>query len=86
MKAFSRQLSHYLTLGGIIFAGFAGLMLFSYDKHFQLAIATATATGYFTWGIVHHILNRDFHIEIALEYLAVAILGLTIIFSLAIGA
>ena len=64
--------------------GFAGLVLFSYDKYFQISIAVAAAASYVAWGIVHHILHKDFHLEIILEYLAVSILGLTIIFSLVI--
>jgi hypothetical protein len=84
MKTFAKHLPHYLSLFGILFAAFAGLILFSYDKYFQLSIAVATAAAYVAWGIVHHILHKDFHFEIFLEYLAVAIVGLTIILSLII--
>lgn len=84
MKSFIKHLPHYLTLYGIVLAGFAGLILFSYDKYFQLSIAVAAASAYVAWGVVHHILHKDFHFEILLEYMAVAILGLTIVFSLII--
>jgi hypothetical protein len=84
MKAFVKHLPHYLSLFGILFVGFAGLVLFSYDKNFQLSIAVALASGYLAWGVVHHLLHKDFHFEVFLEYLAVAILGLTVIFSLII--
>jgi hypothetical protein len=84
MKSFLKHLPHYLSLFGTILAGFIGLVLFSYDKNFQLSIAVATASAYVAWGVVHHILHKDFHFEIFLEYLAVAILGLTVIFSLII--
>jgi hypothetical protein len=84
MKSFVKHLPHYLSLLGILFVSFAGLILFSYDKNFQLSIAVAAASAYVAWGVVHHILHRDFHFEIFLEYLAVAILGLTVIFSLII--
>lgn len=84
MLDFTKHLSHYLALIGILFAGFTGLILFSYDKNFQLSIAVATAAGYVAWGTVHHILHKDFQFEILLEYLAVAVIGLTIIFTLVI--
>jgi hypothetical protein len=84
MKDLTKHLPHYLSLFGILFAAFAGLILFSYDKYFQLSIAVAGASAYVAWGVVHHILHKDFHFEIFLEYLAVAILGLTIIFTLVI--
>ena len=84
MGDITKHLSHYLTLIGILFVGFAGLVLFSYDKNFQLSVAVASAAAYIAWGVVHHILHKDFQFEILLEYLAVAVLGLTIIFTLVI--
>jgi hypothetical protein len=71
-----------MLLTGILLAGFAGLVLFSYDKNFQSAVAVATALAYVSWGVVHHIHHKDLHLETLLEYVAVAILGLTILFSL----
>ncbi len=82
MKSFTKHLPHYLTLIGILFASFAGLILFSYDKYFQLSVAVAGACAYVAWGITHHILHKDYSFEVFLEYLAVAVLGLTLIFSL----
>lgn len=84
MKPFVKDLPHYLLLIGILFAGFTGLILFSYDKNFQAAVAIATASSYVVWGLIHHALHRDLHFEVFLEYLAIAVLGLTIIFSLII--
>jgi hypothetical protein len=82
MKSFARHLPHYMLLFGILFAGFVGLILFSYDKRFQFAIASGTAVAYVFWGIIHHLYHKDLHFETVLEYIAVAILGITILFSL----
>ena len=84
MKAFLKDLSHYMVLFGILLAGFAGLILFSYDKNFQISVAVALVAAYVSWGIVHHHLHRDLHFEVVLEYLIVAILGFVIIFSVII--
>lgn len=84
MKKIVKHLSHSLLLIGILFAGFIGLILFSYDKNVQLLIASLTAGSYVIWGVIHHTHNKDFHWEVLLEYLAVATLGLTIIFTLII--
>jgi hypothetical protein len=65
-------------------AGFAGLTLFSYDKNFQLSVALATAGAYVAWGVVHHAIHKDLYLETIVEYIAIAILGLVIIFSLVI--
>ena len=82
MKSLTKHLSHYMALFGILFAGFAGLILFSYDKNFQVAVTLALSVSYVAWGITHHYLHKDLHIETFFEYLAVAILGFVIIFSL----
>lgn len=84
MKRITKHLSHCLLLLGILFACFAGLVLFSYDKNIQFLIASLGSAGYVIWGVVHHKHNKDYHFEVLLEYLAVAILGLTIIFTLII--
>lgn len=84
MKVNTNHLSHYFTLIGIIFAGFTGLVLFSYDWYFQLSVSVATAAAYTVWGVVHHIIHKDFSLEVLLEYLVVSILGFVIIFSLVI--
>ena len=82
MKTFSKDISHYLVLFGILLAGFAGLILFSYDNKFQNAVALATAASYVSWGIVHHYVHKDLHLEVILEYIAVATVGVIILFSL----
>lgn len=79
-----KHLPHYMALFGILLAGFAGLILFSYDKSFQIAVSIATAVAYVGWGVVHHLLHKDLHIETFIEYVAIAILGLVILFSLVI--
>lgn len=84
MKSFVKNLSHYMVLFGILLAGFAGLILFSYDKAFQMAVASALVFSYVAWGAAHHYLDRDLHLETIIEYLVVAILGFVIILSMVI--
>jgi len=82
MRDLTRHLSHYMALFGILLAGFAGLIIFSYDKNFQIGVALALSASYVAWGVTHHYLHKDLHIETFFEYLAVAVLGFVIIFSL----
>jgi hypothetical protein len=84
MKEFTKDLSHYLVLFGILLAGFAGLLLFSYDKAFQTAVSLALVASYASWGVVHHYLHQELQLETVIEYLVVAILGFVIIFSMII--
>jgi hypothetical protein len=84
MRHFLKHLSHYTVLFGILLAGFIGLVLFSYDKAFQVAVATALVLSYASWGIAHHYLDHELRLETVIEYIVVAILGFVIIFSLII--
>ena len=84
MKDLTKHISHYTALFAILIAGFSGLILFSYDKNFQIAVAAALASSYVAWGITHHHLHKDLHIETIVEYIVVALLGFVIIFSLII--
>ena len=71
---------HYLPLVGIFTAAVLGFSLFSYDRNFQLALGISAAFGYVAWGLVHHHIHRDLYASIILEYLAVACLGVVILF------
>lgn len=81
MKTLVRHIKHYLPLFGILGAGFLGFYIFSYDKVFQAGVAVAAAVSYVSWGIIHHHLHNDLQLSIVIEYIAVAVLGLVVIFS-----
>jgi hypothetical protein len=82
IKNFTRHLPHYLGLLGLFAAGVIGFLLFSYDRLFQISVVVAVAVGYVAWGIIHHKIHRDLYPSVVVEYIAVAILGLVIVFSL----
>jgi len=84
MKGIARHLPHYFALLGIFTAGVVAFSLFAYDRTFQMIVAVAVAASYVTWGIVHHAIHRDLYLAVVIEYLAVACLGLTLVFSLII--
>jgi len=82
MKHLARHLPHYLPLLGIFAAGVVAFYVSSYDRIFQTGVAIAVAVSYVAWGIVHHYLHRDLYLAVIIEYIAVAALGLVLVFSL----
>lgn len=82
MKKVTKHLKHYLPLIGVLIIGGVGFFIFGYDRQFQGAIVISSALSYFVWGLIHHYLHRDLHIQVVLEYLAIAILGVVVVFSL----
>ena len=63
-----------------------GYYVFSYDKAFQLSVATALAISYFAWGVIHHMIHKDLHISVVIEYAMISILGLTVVISVIFGS
>jgi len=43
--------------------------------------AAIAATAYVAWGIIHHSRRGDLHLKIVLEYLALAILGVVLVYT-----
>jgi len=86
MKHYLRQIPHYTVLFGILIAAAVAFALFSYDRVFQLIITIALAVSYVAWGLIHHHIHRDLYLRVVIEYIAVATLGLVIIFSIILRA
>lgn len=81
-KKFAKHLPHYFSLIGMLVAAFVGIIIFSYDQFAQAAIIIAAAMGYVAWGIVHHTVHHDLTISVIIEYIAMALIGVTAALSL----
>lgn len=79
---FKKHLSHYIPLFAILGAGFLSFIIFSYDRALQAGVALVISLYYILWGILHHAIHKDLYFSVVLEYIAVSLLGLTIILSL----
>lgn len=77
MHKIAKALPHYLPIIGIYFAGAFAFWQFSYDKQFQTGVIIAVGVSHVVWGIVHHLIHKDLSLEVVLEYIMVAILGIT---------
>lgn len=82
MKGITKHFSHYASLIGILIFGLLGFLFFNYERGFQVAIAISMALSYVSWGIVHHYIHRDLDLNVFIEYVIIALLGLVIMLSL----
>jgi len=71
------RITHYLPLISVLLATLLGLFLFPYDKSMRVSLTVAMGISYVTWGIVHHHIHRDLNMEVALEYMLIAIFGVS---------
>ena len=65
-----------LLLGAIAYFAFIGL------PFYRVAVVVIIGAFYFVWGIIHHLLLKDIHIKIVLEYLFVSIIGCGLLLSI----
>jgi hypothetical protein len=83
---FSRHIAHYAPLLGIFVFSILGFLLFSYNRDFQIAIIGAASVSYVIWGVIHHLIHRDFHIQILFEYVVIAVFGFFVLWFLVVRA
>lgn len=74
-----KHLVYYLSLAAILIAGVLVAGYLHGQKQMQIAIVVLIAVFYVVWGIVHHIAEHSFSIKIVLEYIAIAVLGVSLV-------
>ncbi len=75
-----KHIFYYLSLATLLAIGFILPVYFQGQKTLQLSLIVLTAILYIIWGVTHHIIHHSFSIKIMLEYIAIAILGVSLIF------
>lgn len=73
---------HYLVLLFILIFGGVSMFYFQRFPQAQVVSVFLTASFYVLWGVIHHYIKGDLHPRIVLEYLAVALLGFLILWSI----
>jgi len=76
--------SHYLALFFILAFGVGALVFFQRTPQMQIVSIFLTTSFYVLWGVVHHYLKGDLHIRVIIEYIAIALLGFLILWSIII--
>ena len=72
---------HYIILLFILVFGILAFLHFQRYPQAQIMSVFLTASFYVLWGIVHHYLEGDLHIRVVMEYVAVALLGFLILWT-----
>lgn len=77
-----KHLGHYLVL--LFILTFGGVTFFYFQRFPQAQTVSIflTASFYVLWGIVHHYLEGDLHLRVIMEYVAMALLGFLVLWSI----
>lgn len=67
----------YLLLGLIFIIGFVLYFFAPFNPHEKRLVVYLMAAGYFFWSILHHYKRGDLSFSIVVEYLIMALVGIT---------
>lgn len=71
--------THYAFLAGFLAVMMILFLRFKDNEAAAAGVLLLTGTGYIVWGLVHHYLKRDLSAKIAVEYILMAMLVITIL-------
>ena len=71
---------YYFLLGAILISGLFLTSYFGYNRQMQMLTVTIIALLYVAMGIVHHFKDHSISLKIVLEYVAIAMLGMSIVY------
>lgn len=70
---------YYLSLLIILGVGFFTSSLLGGQKNYQIMLLVFTGFCYVLWGVIHHVMHHSFSFKIMLEYIAISILGVSLV-------
>ncbi|MDE2589433.1 MAG: hypothetical protein KGL95_07185 [Patescibacteria group bacterium] len=70
---------YYLSLAAILAACVLLIAFLKNQKSLQVAVVILMALFYVIWGVVHHAIEHSFSIKIMLEYIAIALLSISLV-------
>lgn len=85
-KSYKIHHPHFLILLLILITGASTVLLFGFNRQYQIASVLATSFAYILWGLLHHSYHKDLEVEVVLEYVLIALFGATILISIILKA
>jgi len=83
MRERSHKHSYYYLLVGLIqVVGLLLVIAAGGNKQIQLTFIVLIAVLYVFWGVIHHKIHHDLHTKIVVEYVAMASLGIALMYLL----
>lgn len=73
------HLFHLSTLAFILMGGAVAYFYVQGYPNLQLLIGFVTAIAYVAWGIMHHVIQKDLHPKIVIEYIAIGLTAVLLI-------
>ena len=71
---------HFIVLLLILSAGVGMFLVARGNTALQLVIGMVKSIAYIAWGIIHHVMQGDFHRKVVIEYVFIGGIAITLLF------
>lgn len=82
MKKPLRHILDYLILCIIVSVGIILILIYSGNPVLQRLVVVTLSALYVIWGVLHHLKEKTFHLQILVEYSLIALLGSLLVLGL----
>ena len=76
------HLLHYIILLTVLSLGVLSFVSAEGDKTMQLVVIGITAATYVIWGILHHLIMKDLHMKVVVEYLLIGLIAFILVLTI----
>ena len=71
---------HFIVLLLILCAGAGMFFVAQGNTGLQLMVGVVTSIAYIAWGIIHHVMQGDFHRKVVIEYVFIGGIAITLLY------
>ncbi len=71
---------HYIVLLLILFGSAVAFLLLQGNHDNQMIVGILAALSYVAWGIIHHMLEKDLHTKIVVEYVLMGAIAIALLY------
>lgn len=73
------NIQHQIILLCILATGLTAFYYVRSNTMLQFIIGSATSVAYVFWGIIHHMIQKDLHLNVVIEYILMATIAIVIL-------
>lgn len=74
-----KHIIHFVVLFLILAGGTATFYFVRPNATLQLFVGIVTSAAYVCWGIIHHMIERDLHHKIVIEYMLIGAIAIVLL-------
>jgi hypothetical protein len=69
----------YIVLTCILLGGLGAFFYVRPNELLQFVVGVATSVAYVVWGILHHMMKKDLHMRVVIEYILMGAIAIVLL-------